>query len=96
MSDKLILSYLYLICCWLTLAGCRICWEDCGGETRPETVDILDCRRRSTYPELEDFRCDGKKGPPCTLFKGDNVNVTVEWKNPGYNNLRHSITLCPM
>ena len=95
MIDKFVLPYLYLLSCWLTLAACKICWEKCGGEGQivPQSVDILDheCRRRSSYPELEDFRCEGKVGPPCTLFKEDKVHVVVEWKNPGFTNMRHSI-----
>ena len=95
MIDKFVLPYLYLLCCWLTLAACKICWEKCGGEGQivPQSVDILDheCRRRSSYPELEDFRCEGKVGPPCTLFKEDKVHVVVEWQNPGFTNMRHSI-----
>ena len=95
MIDKFVLQFLYLLCCWLTLAGSKICWEKCGGEGEivPENVDIFDkdCRRRSSYPELVDFRCEGKKGPPCTLFKEDNVHVVVDWENPGFTNLRHTI-----
>ena len=95
MIEKFVLPYLCLLSCWLTLAGSKICWEKCGGEGQivPQSIDILDheCRRRTSYPELEDFRCEGKVGPPCTLFKEDKVHVVVEWKNPGFTNLRHSI-----
>ena len=76
---------------WFTLAGAKLCWEDCGGEIVPGHVDILDCRRRSTYPELEQFSCEGKVGPPCTIFNGDHVQVIVEWNNPGLTNLKQSI-----
>ena len=91
MLDKFALSQLFLISSWLALAAGRMCWEDCGGQIVPENVDILDCRRRSTYPEYENFTCDGKIGPPCTVFKDDEVNVLVEWRNPGLTNLKQSI-----
>ena len=89
-----VLSHLSLISCWLALAGGRLCWEDCGGagDIVPENVDILNCSRRSTYPEFEDFSCEGKIGPPCTVFKYNNVKVLVEWRNPGgLTNLKQSI-----
>ena len=91
MFDKLVFSHLFLIFCCLSLSGAKMCWEDCGGEIIPENVDLLHCRRRTTYPELEEFSCEGKLGPPCTLFKGDEVTVVVKWTNPGYTNLKHSI-----
>ena len=89
MFHRLVLPH--LITGWFTLAGAKLCWEDCGGEIVPGHVDILDCRRRSTYPELEQFSCEGKVGPPCTIFNGDHVQVIVEWNNPGLTNLKQSI-----
>lgn len=96
MMDKFVWLYLYILCGWLSLTCSKICWEDCGGgegQIVPESVDILDqeCRRRSSFPELEDFRCEGKIGPPCTLFKEDSVHVVVKWRNPGFTNLKQSI-----
>ena len=44
-------------------------------------------RRRSTYPALEDFRCEGNVGPPCTVFREDTVTLDVDWNNPGIKDM---------
>ena len=51
---------------------------------------MIGCRRRSTYPLLQDFRCDGDRGPPCTLERGDTVFLDVDWMNPGLANMTQS------
>ena len=47
-------------------------------------------RRRSTYPALEDFRCEGSVGPPCTVFREDTVTLDVDWNNPGIKDMSQS------
>ena len=51
----------------------------------PQSVDLIGCHRRSTFPEKEDFRCpleDGMvQGPPCTAKKGDTFKLHVEFVN---------------
>ena len=68
----------------------KMCWEECAAEGRVEKADIIGCRRRSTYPHLEDFRCEGSKGPPCTVFRGDTVNLDVQWNNNGIRDMTQS------
>ena len=47
-------------------------------------------RRRSTYPAVEDFRCEGSVGPPCTVFREDTVTLDVDWNNPGIRDMSQS------
>ena len=69
----------------------KMCWEECrAGAGVVETADILGCRRRSTYPARQDFRCQGRLGPPCTVFRGDTVRLDVNWVNPGIRDMTQS------
>ena len=82
MTKKIFLLVLSL--CWLGGREAKMCWEECRAGARVvETADILGCRRRSTFPARQDFRCQGSLGPPCTVFRGDTVNLDVNWVNPG-------------
>ena len=69
-----------------------------------KNIDIINCTRRSTYPEQEDFWCEGAegrleldhsstsvRGPPCFIPSGDKVMVEVQWTNPGVARLTQSI-----
>merc|ERR1712128_114744 len=54
----------------------RICWEGCRQDQQTiQAVNIRGCRRRSSYPARQDFRCEGQKGPPCTVKRGDTVHL---------------------
>ena len=50
-----------------------------------QSVDLVGCHRRSTYPHAQDFQCpteDGLvKGPPCTAKQGDTFKLHVEFVN---------------
>lgn len=89
MTKKILL--VVLSASWL--AGCqgRMCWEECSaGAGVVESADILGCRRRSTFPARQDFRCDGSLGPPCTVFREDTVQLEVKWENPGVRDMTQS------
>jgi len=55
-----------------------------------ESADIVGCKRRSTFPFKQDFRCEGTKGPPCFVQRGDTVLLDVVWNNPGVANMTQS------
>ena len=75
---------LVLTASWLGSSEAKMCWEECqAGAGQVVTADIQGCRRRSTFPASQDFRCEGRLGPPCTVFRGDTVNLDVNWVNPG-------------
>ena len=89
MTKKIFLLLFSL--CWLGGCEAKMCWEECtAGAGVVQTADILGCRRRSTYPASQDFRCDGRLGPPCTVFRGDTVNLDVNWVNPGIRDMTQS------
>jgi len=69
----------------------KICWEECDGASKIESVDIEGCHRRSSYPVKQDFVCKGKIGPPCTVVRGETVNLKVVWKDEGHNSLTQSV-----
>ena len=57
-----------------------------------QNVEIAGCRRRASYPLLQDFGCEGRTGPPCTVVRGDTVTLTVQWESPGQlANLTHQV-----
>jgi len=56
-----------------------------------QSIDIIGCRRRSTYPGLQNFRCKGMQGPPCTVNRGDTVELNVAWKDNGHQNLTQAV-----
>ena len=78
--------------CWLgQISEAKMCWEECSaGSGVVERADILGCRRRSTYQVSQDFRCQGRLGPPCTVFRGDTVRLDVDWVNPGILDMTQS------
>ena len=55
-----------------------------------QSADIVGCKRRSTYPFNQDFKCEGTKGPPCFVQRGDTVLLDVVWNNPGVTNMTQS------
>ena len=65
------ITYLTLFLCLLKINLSKICWKECDPSNNViQSVNVANCTRRSTYPELEDFWCDGEKGPPCFVQKG--------------------------
>merc|ERR1711915_163498 len=88
MQTKGILLY-FLSLCGLGLS--KICWEACSGDEVVQNVDIEGCRRRSSYPLQQDFRCEGKTGPPCTVVRGDVVYLDVTWEDSGHTNLTQAV-----
>eukprot|EP00092_Neocalanus_flemingeri_P010685 GFUD01011509.1.p1 GENE.GFUD01011509.1~~GFUD01011509.1.p1 ORF type:complete len:174 (+),score=44.01 GFUD01011509.1:475-996(+) len=83
-----------LFCCLTPLLLAKVCWKSCKEESKTEQVlqnlDIAGCHRRSTYPEYEDFLCEGNLGPPCTAVSGDTININMRFVNPGVANLTQS------
>jgi len=72
----------------------KLCWQECAGLTAGtiKDVEIAGCRRRASYPLLQDFGCEGRTGPPCTVVRGDTVTLTVQWESPGQlANLTHQV-----
>merc|ERR1712198_153098 len=80
--------YFLSLCC---VGLSKICWEPCSSSSTVQTVDIEGCRRRSTYPVSQDFRCGGRKGPPCTVLRGDVVHLDVTWQDAGHQNLTQEV-----
>merc|ERR1711872_1199705 len=72
----------------------KICWRLCDESDKTQNIiqslDISGCNRRSSYPEYEDFWCDGDTGPPCTGLTGDTLSIEIEMNNPGFTNLTQS------
>ena len=49
-------------------------------------VNIAGCRRRSgRQGRTPRFRCRGMEGPPCTMKKGDTVDLKVDFKSGNGN-----------
>jgi len=67
----------------LTLGNEDICWESCQDQNPVESVSILGCHRRSTYPHKENFRCEGAKGPPCTTRKEETITFNLAFSHSG-------------
>jgi len=82
---------LSLLCVTLAAVQAKICWEECPGNSVIEHIDIEGCHRRSTYPALQDFRCEGRTGPPCTVIRGETVTINVKWRDAGHSNLTQSV-----
>ena len=81
---------LILICLWDNSIA-KICWKECDPSKKViQSVDVANCTRRSTYPEFEDFWCNGEKGPPCFVQKGKTEVLEVVWTNPGVANMTQS------
>ena len=55
-----------------------------------QSLDVSGCHHRSTYPEYEDFWCEGDLGPPCTAVTGDTLSINMELLNHGVGNLTQS------
>jgi len=75
----------------LQITNCKMCWEECSGMNVLQDVDIHGCRRRSTYPGSQDFRCKGMRGPPCTVLRGDQVELELTWLDNGHRNLTQAV-----
>merc|ERR1739844_46922 len=49
----------------------KVCWRNCMDNSPVQSMKMLGCHRRSTFPHSENFRCDAKEsglermGPPC-------------------------------
>ena len=85
------ITYLTLFLCLLKINLAKICWKECDPTKNViQSVNVANCTRRSTYPELEDFWCDGEKGPPCFVQKGKTEVLEVEWTNHGVADLTQS------
>ena len=73
------ITYLTFFISLLNINLARICWKECDPSQKVIlSVDVANCTRRSTYPELEDFWCEGENGPPCWVQKGKTENLEVE------------------
>jgi len=77
------LTIILALTCLLNQFACaKICYDYCtpGDQLAMRSVDIVGCRRRSSYVNgLTDFTCQGQNGPPCTVRRGDTVvfNTTI-------------------
>ena len=53
-----------------------------GDDKSIDSIDIVGCRRRRMEmpngKKLK-FRCDGMTGPPCTVKRGDIVNLKIDF-----------------
>eukprot|EP00092_Neocalanus_flemingeri_P029649 GFUD01032195.1.p1 GENE.GFUD01032195.1~~GFUD01032195.1.p1 ORF type:complete len:174 (-),score=57.44 GFUD01032195.1:111-632(-) len=74
----------------LGVGQAKMCWQECGDQGVIQAADIVGCHRRSTYPNIQNFRCEGTVGPPCTVERGDTVMLDVAWNNPGVANMTQS------
>ena len=54
-----------------------------SGSNAIESVDIEGCRRRTSTSSRRTwrFRCSGMEGPPCTLKRGDTVQLRVTFRS---------------
>ena len=87
----IMIRYLTFFLCLLDVYLAKICWKECDPSQKViQSVDVANCTRRSTYPELEDFWCDGEKGPPCFVQKGNTEVLEVVWTNPGVADMTQS------
>jgi len=75
----------------LQVSTAKMCYEECPSFDVIQSADINGCRRRSTFPNKQSFRCDGMKGPPCTVVRGDEVELDIKWKDDGHTNLTQSV-----
>ena len=88
----MMMRYFSLLICLFDINQAKICWKECGSKGVIESTDVIGCKRRSTYPSKQDFRCEGYKGPPCFVERGDTALVDVVWNNPGVANMTQSVT----
>jgi len=77
---RLLYTLFALFC--LQVVESKICYDYCdpGIAQSMKSVDIIGCRRRSSYAAgRADFNCRGTEGPPCTVRRGDVVvfNATI-------------------
>ncbi|XP_023321795.1 uncharacterized protein LOC111696425 [Eurytemora carolleeae] len=72
-------------------ASAKLCWEECTDLGVVQNVDIHGCRRRSSYPLQQDFKCNGRTGPPCTTLRGDTVYLDLHWKDEGHQNITQNV-----
>jgi len=90
------LLFLWSLSFLFNFAISKICWRLCDESDKTQnfiqSLDISGCHRRSSYPEYEDFWCEGETGPPCTGLTGDTLSIEIELKNPGFTNLTQSAT----
>jgi len=85
MIAKIILSV-----CLFQVYQSKICWKECASDNIIKSVDVIGCKRRSTFPHKQNFRCDGTTGPPCFVARGETVHLDVTWDNPGVSNMTQS------
>jgi len=77
---------------FIQICSAKICWKECTEDTNIiKSVDFQGCRRRSTYPHKEDFWCEGNKGPPCTLLRGDETMIDISWIDYGHTKLTQAV-----
>ena len=52
-----------------------------GADPQVTAVDIKGCRRRTPLNpgRVPKFRCEGMRGPPCTVKRGDVVTLDVRF-----------------
>merc|ERR1711884_887482 len=89
-APRRMLQFILLFLPLLDLYQAKICWKECGNDNVLQSVDITGCKRRSSYPSRQDFRCEGTVGPPCFVQRGDTVLLEVDWVNPGVANMTQS------
>merc|ERR1712107_369395 len=76
----LLISAIFLVIL-VTVQG-KICWKSCSDDPGMiQSFNIDGCRRRRGQPGRGQpkFRCDGNKGPPCTVKRGDRVYLDVDF-----------------
>merc|ERR1712130_331817 len=67
----------------------KVCWKTCMDNNSTQSVKMLGCRRRSTFPQSEKFRCDAeaseldRMGPPCTTVHEDIFYMDVVFTHTG-------------
>jgi len=61
----------------------KVCWSSCGQQNAIQSVDVVGCQRRSTFPHSEQFRCEALDGPPCTVRHGDTVDLSIFFNHTG-------------
>jgi len=67
----------------------KVCWKPCLDNHSIQSVTMTGCLRRSTFPQSEQFSCDGKKsdlrqvGPPCTTMTNRTFYMDVVFDHQG-------------
>lgn len=64
----------------------KVCWKSCQEDTPIQSVHMLGCHRRSSYPDRENFRCKdgGNVGPPCTTRHGEIFYLDFTFNHTGF------------